>query len=296
MAALAVTGVVAVAFAQDLEPRTYANTPTGLNFLIAGYGYASGGVTFDPAVPLENAHIRTTGAILAYARSIDVFGMSGKVDAIVPYAWLSGTADFQGQPRERNVSGFGDPRFRFSVNFYGAPALPLSRHDEYEQDLIVGASLSVRAPLGQYDPDRLVNIGTNRWTFRPEVGVSKGLGPLTLELAVDASFYTKNDDFFGGKTLEQDPIYSVQGHVIYQFRSGIWGALDANWYAGGRTTVDGVRGNNLQQNSRFGATLALPVSRHHSVKLYGSTGVSTRTGSDFDAAGIAWQYRWGGGL
>jgi len=296
MAALAVTGVVALAFAQDLEPRTYANTPTGLNFLIAGYGYASGGVTFDPAVPLENAHIRTTGAILAYARSIDVFGMSGKVDAIVPYAWLSGTADFQGQPRERNVSGFGDPRFRFSVNFYGAPALPLSRHDEYEQDLIVGASLSVRAPLGQYDPDRLVNIGTNRWTFRPEVGVSKGLGPLTLELAVDASFYTKNDNFFGGKTLEQDPIYSVQGHVIYQFRSGIWGALDANWYAGGRTTVDGVRGNNLQQNSRFGATLALPVSRHHSVKLYGSTGVSTRTGSDFDAAGIAWQYRWGGGL
>ena len=296
MAALAVTGVVAVAFAQDLEPRTYANTPTGLNFLIAGYGYASGGVTFDPAVPLENAHIRTTGPILAYARSIDVFGMSGKVDAIVPYAWLSGTADFQGQPRERNVSGFGDPRFRFSVNFYGAPALPLSRHDEYEQDLIVGASLSVRAPLGQYDPDRLVNIGTNRWTFRPEVGVSKGLGPLTLELAVDASFYTKNDDFFGGKTLEQDPICSVQGHVIYQFRSGIWGALDAIYYAGGRTTVDGVRGNNLQQNSRFGATLALPVSRHNSVKLYGSTGVSTRTGSDFDAAGIAWQYRWGGGL
>jgi hypothetical protein len=282
--------------AQDLEPRAYVNTPVGVNFLVAGYGHAAGGVAFDASVPLENAHVRTNAAVLAYARSLDIWGLSGKVDVIVPYAWTSGSADFQGQTRERNVSGFCDPRFRFSVNFYGAPALSLQQFSEYEQDLIVGASLQVTPPLGQYDPDKLLNNGTNRWAFRPEIGVSKALGPLTLEIAADVTFYTDNHDFFGGHTREQAPIYSLQGHLVYRLRSGIWAALDGNYYAGGRTTLDGVEGDDLQKNSRIGATIALPVNRYHSVKLYASTGVSTRTGSDFDAVGIAWQYRWGGGL
>jgi hypothetical protein len=296
LAGFAMVHAGTTASAQDLEPRAYANIPIGLNFLIAGTGHAAGGVAFDPSVPLENAHVRTNVAVLAYARSLDVRGMSGKVDVIVPYAWASGSADFQGQTRERNVSGFGDPRFRFSVNFYGAPALALREFSEYEQDLIIGASLQVTPPLGQYDPDKLLNIGTNRWTFRPELGVSKALGPLTLELAVDVAFYTDNDEFFGGHVREQDPVYSAQAHLVYRFRSGIWAALDGNYYRGGRTTLDGVRGDDLKENSRAGLTVALPLSRNHSVKLYASTGVSARTGSDFDAVGIAWQYRWGGGL
>ena len=215
---------------------------------------------------------------------------------VLPYAWLSGSADVAGQPREREVSGFGDPRFRFSVNFYGAPALSLQEFAGYRQDLILGASLQVSAPLGQYDAEKLVNIGTNRWSIKPELGLSKAFGPLTLELAAGVSMYTDNHDFFGGKTRAQDPIYSLQGHVLYNLRSGIWAALDGTYYTGGRTTIDGVEGNDLQKNTRLGATVALPVNRHHSVKLYASTGVSTRTGSDFDAVGIAWQYRWGGGL
>ena len=282
--------------AQDLEPRAYANTPVGMNFLIAGYGYSKGGLATDPSVPLTNAKLHTHVAVLAYARSLDIWGKSGKVDVVLPYGWVSGNADFMGQPREREVDGFGDPRIRISVNFHGAPALSLPQFASYEQDLIIGASLQVSAPLGQYDADKLVNIGTNRWSVRPELGISKALGPLTLELAADVTFYTDNHDFLGGQTREQDPIYSVQGHLIYHLRSGIWVAIDGNYYTGGRTTVDGVRGDDLQKNSRVGATVALPVNRYHSVKLYASTGVSTRTGSDFDTIGIAWQYRWGGGL
>ena len=284
------------ASAQDLEPRAYANTPTGLNFLIAGYGYVTGGVATDPALPLQNANLQVQSTLLAYARSLDVWGRSGKVDVVVPYAWLSGSADVASQPREREVSGFGDPRFRFSVNFYGAPALSLQEFAGYKQDLILGASLQVSAPLGQYDADKLVNIGTNRWSIKPELGLSKAFGPLTLELAAGVSLYTVNHDFFGGQTRAQDPIYSLQGHVLYHFRSGIWAALDITYYTGGRTTIDVVYGNYLQKNFRLGATFALPVNRHNSVKLYASTGVSTRTGSDFDVVGIAWQYRWGGGL
>ncbi|MGH8069303.1 MAG: transporter [Candidatus Entotheonellia bacterium] len=297
--ALAVTAFALMAWearGQDLEPRTYSNIPVGLNFLIAGYGYSAGGVVTDPSFPLEDGDVQIHSTVLAYAHAVDVWGTSGKFDVVLPFAWASGTATFRGQPRAREVSGLADPRFRFSVNLYGAPALSLQEFADYKQDLIIGASLQVSAPLGQYDSSKLLNIGTNRWSIKPEVGVSKALGPLTLELAAGVTFYTKNDDFLSGMTLEQDPIYSVQGHLIYNFGAGVWGALDATYYTGGRTTVDGVKGDNLQENTRLGVTLALPVNRHNSIKLYGSTGVFARTGSNFNTGGIAWQFRWGGGL
>lgn len=263
---------------------------------MAGYGHAEGGVATDPSIPLENANLRTHSTVFAYARSFEVGGQSGKFDLIVPYGWVSGTAEFAGQPREREVSGFGDPKLRFSLNFYGAPALSLPDFASYRQDLIVGASVQVSVPSGQYDADKLVNIGTNRWFVKPEIGFSKAWGPWTLELATAATFFADNDDFLGGKTREQDPIYSVQGGLIYGFRNGIWVALNGTYFTGGRATVDGVEGDNLQKNSRGGVTVALPVDRNHSVKLYATTGISTRIGTDSDTIGIAWQYRWGGGL
>jgi len=283
-------------YAQDLEPRSYSNIPVGLNFFVAGYGYSFGGVLFDPAVPLENANIKIHSSVLAYARSLKIGRMSGKIDMILPFAWLSGSADFNGQPVSRYVSGFGDPRVRFSLNFLGAPALPLSGFKNYKQNWVFGASIQVFVPLSQYDPEKLVNIGTNRFTFKPELGISKKLGPLFLELTAGAAFYTTNHDFYQGKTLLQDPVGSLQGHVIYSFRRGIWAALDGNYYWGGNTTVDGVKGDNLQKNSRFGFTFALPIGIHHSLKFNLSTGVSTRTGSNFTLIGIFWQYRCGRGL
>jgi hypothetical protein len=298
-AALVVATLVALgsgADAQELEPRAYTNTPVGLNFLIAGYAYSSGGVATDPALPIKDAHLHIHSAILAYARSLSVWGTSGKVDVVLPYAWLSGSAEVVGQPREREVSGFADPRLRFSVNLYGAPALSVEEFASYKQDLIVGASLQVGLPLGQYDSEKLVNLGTNRWSVKPELGISKAWGPLTLEATAGVTFYTTNDDFFGGKRRTQEPIYSLQGHLSYTLRPGMWVGLDGTYYTGGRTTTDGVQDNNFQGNTRLGVTFALPVNRHNSIKLYASTGVSTRTGGNFDTVGIAWQYRWGGGF
>jgi len=238
------------ASAQSLEPRTYSNAPVGLNFLIAGYGYVTGGVVTEPSIALENADIQSHVAFLAYARALDVWGMSGKFDVSLPYAWTSGSAELNGQFHERDVSGFGDPRLRFAVNFYGAPALSLEEFADYRQDLIIGASLQVTVPVGQYDADKLLNTGTNRWSIKPEIGISKALGPLTLELAAGATFYTDNDDFFDGKTRAQDPLYSVQGHAIYNFRSDIWIAVDGTYYTGGRTTIDGVESGEALSNAR----------------------------------------------
>jgi hypothetical protein len=222
--------------------------------------------------------------------------MSAKLDAVLPYSWLSGEATFAGEPRERRVDGFNDPRFRFTWNFYGAPALSMQEFASFQQDLIVGASLQVSAPLGQYDASKAVNLGTNRWSIKPELGLSKAWGSLTLELAPSVTFYTRNDDFLDGMTREQDPLYAMQGHLVYSIGRGIWGAVDTTYYVGGRTKLNGVENDDRLESWRVGATLSLPVSRRHSVKLYGSTGVSIRTGADYDAVGIAWQYRWREGL
>ncbi len=289
-------GTLAVAQAQEIEPRAYSNAPIGVNFVIAGYAYTQGAVPFDASLPVKNAQLKTSNAVLAYARVFDVWGQSGKFDAIVPYTGLSGTAEVAGQPFERNVTGFADPRFRLSVNLYGAPALTLREFRNFEQDLIIGASLQVSVPASQYDSSRVVNIGTHRWSFRPEVGISKAVGPWTLEFQAAATLFTDNRDFYGGHTRSQDPIYSLQGHVIYGFRSGVWASFDATTFAGGRTTLNGVRGDDRQQNWRVGGTLAFPVDVHHSIKIYASSGVSARTDNNYDLIGIAWQYRWGDGL
>jgi hypothetical protein len=282
--------------AQQIEPRTYSNAPVGMNFLIGGYAYSTRGLSTNPALKITNAELKVHTPVVAYARAFEAWGKSAKFDAIVPGGCLSGSADVNGVPASRDVCGLVDPAFRLSVNFFGAPALSLKEFQKYRQDVVAGASLQVVAPWGQYDPTRLVNLGTNRWTFRPEIGISKALDALTVEFALGASFYTTNHDFFGGRTLEQDPIYSAQAHLIYQFRGGTWAALNGTYYTGGRTTVNGVRGDDFQKASRIGATLALPVDRHNSVKLHASSGLSLRTGTDFDVIGIAWQYRWGGGL
>jgi hypothetical protein len=279
--------------AQELEPRAYTNIPVGINFVLAGYNYSAGAVLFDPTVPLENANIKTHGVLVAYARSIKIGGMSGKVDMILPYGWLSGTAEFQGQQVSREVSGFADPRIRMSVNFVGSPALTLSEFKDYRQDLVIGACLQVYLPMGKYDPDRLVNIGTNRFTFRPELGISKTIGPVVLELTAGVMLFTTNHEFYQGKTRAQAPIGGLQGHVCYNFKRGIWAALDGTYYWGGHTTTDGVEGDDLQKNTRLGFTFSIPVSIHHSLKILASTGVSTRTGSDFNSISLIWQYRWG---
>lgn len=211
-------------------------------------------------------------------------------------ACLSGSAEFEGEPVSRDICGLLDPALRLTVNLYGAPAMGLAEFRSYRQDLIMGVSLQVGVPLGQYDPSRLVNLGTNRWMFRPEVGVSKKLGSVTAEAALGAAFFTTNDDFFGGRRREQDPIYSAQLHVIFEFRGGSWVALNGTYYAGGRTTVNGVERNDELGNTRIGATFALPIDRSHSIKLHASDGASVRAGDDFTTVGIAWQYRWGAGF
>ncbi len=285
-----------LASAQSLEPRAYGNTPTGMNFLLLGITHSRGDVLVDPSIPLEGVDTSAYTAVLGYSRSFGLWGRSAKVNTLIPYAKLEGQGEFLGEEKDRNITDFADPAFSFSVNLMGAPALTAAEFKEYEQDLIVGLSLVVIAPWGQYDSSKVVNLGTNRWAVEPEIGISKKLGPWILEGALAVTFFTENDDYFGGSTREQDPIGSLQAHVIYSFPNQIWLAFDANYYAGGATSVDGEELDDEQANSRYGLTLALPIDRRNSIKLYGSTGAFARRGTSFDLLGIGWQVRWGGGL
>lgn len=293
--ALAVcVSVVPAARSQQLEPRAYANSPTGMTFALAGYGYSDGDVVLEGSAPLEDGKITSNSLVLAFARSLSLFGDGGKIDVVVPYAWTLGTATFAGEPQRRDVDGFGDPTARLTWNFVGAPALTLPEYRHYQPDWIVGASFNVGMPLGQYDADKLLNIGLNRWSFKPELGVSKTWERWTYELVTGVTFYTDNDEFLVDSTREQDPLFATQAHVIYSLGKNAWAAFDGTYYAGGTTTLDGRVNDDRQSNSRLGLTLSMSVTPQQSFKLYASTGATARIGGDFTTAGIVWQYRWGG--
>jgi hypothetical protein len=292
-ATLALLLAPALAAAQTMDPRAYANLPVGLNFLLAGYTYSEGELGFDASSPLQDGRTEVHAVPVGYVRTLDVFGKSGNIALVVPYVDLTGTASFNGTPVRRDVSGLADPLVRMAVNFYGAPALKPAEFAAWRQDLLVGASLTVTAPFGQYDEDRLVNIGTNRWSVKPELGVSQALGPWTVELATGVTWFTDNDEFFNGNKREQDPLYSAQLHVTRSFGRA-WGAFSATYYDGGRTSLNGVEQGEKLGGTRLGLTVSLPVDRRNAVRVSAHSGLFARTGSDFKGLGVIWQHVWGG--
>ena len=264
----------ALAAAQSMEPRAYSNLPTGLNFLLVGYAYSQGDVGFDASAPLQDGHTRVHAMPVGYVRSLEVLGKAGSVAVVVPLVDMTATATLNGTTEaRREVRGLGDPALRLAWNFYGAPALGAAEFSKYRQDLIVGTSVVVTAPLGQYDSSRLVNIGTNRWSVKPELGLSQALGPWTVELAGGVTLFTRNEEYFNGNTRSQDPLYSGQVHITRQLGRGVWAAVSATYYEGGRTTLNGTPRDDRISGSRIAATLALPIDRQNSLKFSASTGV-----------------------
>lgn len=284
----------ALAAAQSMEPRAYSNLPVGLNILLVGYAYSQGALGFDASVPLQDGDAHVHALPLGYVRSLDVFGHAGSVALLLPFVDLTATASLNGTTEaRREVSGLGDPALRLAFNFHGAPALSPAEFARYRQDLIAGASLVITAPLGQYDKARVVNIGSNRWSVKPELGLSQALGPWTVELAGGATFFSRNDEFFNGNVREQDPIYSAQAHVTREFGHALWGGVSTTYYGGGRTTLNGAPRDDRLGGWRTALTVSLPVNRQNSIKLSASSGLYARTGSDFSGLGLVWQHIWG---
>lgn len=279
-------------WAQELEPRAFSPNPVGAHFVLAGYGHSSGDVLFDPSLPFEDVEARLSNVSTGYGQALDVLGRSAIILVAVPYVW----GDVSGMVGEEHASitrsGLADARLKFSVNLMGGPALPLSEFVRTKPRTSIGASLAVIAPTGQYDETKLINIGSNRWSFKPELGISHPVGNWFLEASAGVWLFTTNSDFYGGVQRTQDPIAAYQAHVSYTFRPQLWIAADATYYEGGQTTVGDTLKADLQANSRVGLTLAVPVHKGHAIKMTWSRGASTRIGGDFTHYGLAWQYTW----
>ena len=282
----------APAWAQQLEPRAYSPSPVGANFFGVGFANSRGDVVFDPSLPFSNVKANVNAVAPFYARTFGMFGRAASVGVVVPYAWGTVEGDVGETFRQARRSGFADAVVRLACNIVGTPALSPREFAARKPGATLGASLTVSAPTGEYDPSKLVNLGTNRWAFKAEFGYSQPLGNWWLDAYAGAWFFTTNHDFFGGQTREQDPLAVVQLHAGYAFRPRLWLALNGTWYRGGETTVDGVANADRQENSRVGITLAVPVTKAHSLKFGYAKGTSTRVGSKLDTISMAWQFLW----
>ena len=286
-----------VGLAQDLTPRAYLITPTGSNAVTVSYSFAGGAIFSDPTVPITDFKARIHAQIFSYYHAFSFLGRSANVAGSLPYTFgtLQGIVDGAGNRSSR--SGLTDLRVRLSVNLRGAPAMPLAQFLNWREKTNLGVSLTVVAPTGQYDPVRLINPGLHRWAFKPELGLSKRYGRWTLDFYGGGWFFTPNTRFSPGSSFRsQTPVGAGEVHVVRYLTRRCWLSLDANYWIGGRTSVDGVKKADYQRSSRVGATFAIPVTGHQSLKFSYSAGAYVAIGGDYRNVSIAWQYSWIGRL
>lgn len=281
-----------VASAQELEPGAYWPIPRGYNIVTAANSLNWGDVAFDPSLPVEDASATINVTVMALSRAFGLAGRSASVSVSVPLTTGHIRGLYLGEPTEVDRFGFADPRVKLAVNLLGAPAMTPLEYGAYQQGRLVGFSLVVAPPLGEYDNTKIINLGSNRWSFKPEIGFSTTRGKWVLELAAGAWLFTDNGDFYGGRTRRQDPIVATQGHITYKFQRNVWLAFDANFYRGGRTTIGGNQNLDLQRNSRIGATFSRGLGGGHAIRASISQGAFTTIGADFTSVAVGYNYAW----
>jgi hypothetical protein len=278
--------------AQEIEPRAYSPSPTGVNFLLLVGGQSEGGVLTDPSLPVENIEAEVNALAAGYGRTFGFAGRSANFAIALPYARARASGDIGEDRASVTREGVGDAKVRFAMNLWGAPAMTPREFMQREPASTIGFSISLNVPTGEYDPARLVNIGTNRWAAKTELGFTHPVGKWLFEAYAGAWWFDVNDDFFGGQRREQDPLASVQAHLSYTFKPRMWVALNTTYYQGGQTTLDGIEKADRQSNSRAGITFSMPLGKDYSIKVNWSRGATTRIGSNFTTYGVGLQYAW----
>jgi hypothetical protein len=281
--------------AQEFEPRTYAVAPVNINFIGIGYGFASGNVFMDPSLPVKNVEGDIHLVVTRYVRTLSLFRRPSKVKVILP--WSAGDWDgfVEDEFRTRSATGLGDAKFVVETLFHGAEVLTPQEMKDYEPATSFGARLGVSAPTGDYDRTKAINLGSNRWSFEAELGMATPLGRWSLEAMLTALFFTDNDDWFGGRRLEQDPLFAVKLHAVRIIRPGFWWSLAGGFGYGGRTTVDGVPRATTQENWRVFAMVAYPITPRQGVSASIGVARNLGAGTEFNAITVGYQYSWGGG-
>jgi len=276
--------------AQELEPRTYAALPSNLSVIAIQAGTLAGNVVTDPALPINNLDVTTYVGGIGFVRTFGIAGKLARITASLPFAAISGTATLNGRDTAAARSGFGDARIRFGINLIGSPALDKKQFTHYTQDLVVGVSIITSIPTGLYYPSKLINIGSNRWGFKPEVGASKRFDRIYVEAYAGVWLYTNNTEYLGGKTLTQDPLASFQAHICYYFKNQMWLSVNGNWFSGGQAYINNSPTAYDFDNWRVGASWSIPIARGQSIKLQFHSGAFTTNGYNYTAFSLAYQY------
>ena len=290
-------GLPSLVSAQDLEPRRWSHLPIGQNIVGVGYIYTEANVFFSPVWKITDGTSRINGLGISAIRTFDLAGKSARISLLLPYVsgrW-EGNIDDEFQIIHR--SGVGDPRLRLSVNLYGAPALEGPEFAQYRAEhttnTVVGASIAVTVPLGKYCDDCLINIGNNRWSVRPQIGVVHSRGPWSFELTGSAFVFTDNDNFLDNAVLKQKTLYALQAHAIYNFKPGLWASISTGYGAGGRIIIDQQKTAFEVDNLVWAASLAYPIGKTQSVKLVWLSGhTQNLVGRDSDNLLLSWSMRW----
>ena len=286
--------------AQDLRPRAYVITPVHWNAAIVGYNFNDGSIFFGSLLPITDGSGQYHLSTLSYYHALNFFGRSANFSATLPYVVGNFQGEVKGSSEQVYRSGMADSIYRFSVNLIGGPAMTPKEFAKWKQKSIVGASIQVVAPSGQYYSSHLINPGNNRWAFKPELGVSQRWHNWILDGYAGVWLFTDNTNYLtGGKfskkqnTLAQSPIGSVELHLSYDVKPRLWASIDGNyWYGGGTAVNDATKLGSLQANSRIGGTISIPFTKHQSVKFSYSDGELARVGGTFKTASVAWQYSW----
>jgi hypothetical protein len=277
---------------QELEARAYAPNPVGARFLVMSYAHSDGDVLLDSASPIEDFQIRSDSLSTGVGGTFAMASRVASLAIVVPYVDGTATGRVNGVAERADREGLGDLRLRFTMSLLPGSAQSLADFVRTPPDRTLGISVVVNAPTGQYDGDKLVNLGTNRWALKPEFGGSRRFGRWTLDGSLGVWLYGDNEDYFGGRERSQDPLPTLQGTLSYTFAPRLWLAASGTWYTGGTTSLDGVSERNRQDNSRAGLTLAIPVGKQNSIKLAWSKGVTARFGGDLETYSVSWQYLW----
>lgn len=277
-------------FSQDLEPRAYANVPKGINVLAVGYGYISGNVLSDPALPIKDFTINTQSLAVNYIHSFGLAKKLARVQVTLPMADMQGKLLLNGEEVTGSRTGFADARIRFGVNLTGSPALEKKDFRQYQQKAIFGLSLVTSVPVGRYYEDKKINLGSNRWAFKPEIGISKRFTHVYAEAYLGVWFYTNNTEYLIDKVLKQNPTVTLQAHASYYFKNLMWLGFNTNWYKVGATTIDAIPSSNLLDDWRVGATFSAPLTKTQSLRLQYHTGLLANLGLNYDSLTLAYQY------
>lgn len=259
------------AFAQELEPRRWSHLPIGQNYASLNYAHTKGDIAFDPVLGIEDAVVDLDTVLVGYVRSFELFGKSARIE--VRQAWHHGqwSGLVNGVPTTIERDGLADTIGRFAVDLVGAPPLSGKAYGTYRAahpvETIVGAALVVQIPTGEHFDDKAINLGNNRFMIRPQLGVQHRRRNWTFEATGMAWIYTDNSSFFNGNRLTQDPLYTLDGTLIYTFKSGIWASASAGIGLGGQTAVNGVDNDDRREDVGWAIGAGFPISRSLGVRI-----------------------------